>query len=366
MDLYIGLMSGTSMDGIDAALVDISSDTLIYGKTKQYTDEVKTRIDQLSNGKNVTLADVCQVNTLIGREFAAATNDLLIEAKVAPADIKAIGSHGQTISHDTSSSIPYTMQLGCGHAISFLTGITVVADFRTRDLINGGQGAPFAPLYHKHLFARHDDDVALVNVGGISNISLISTSKPTTGWDVGPGNCLMDAWINKHHGKPFDRNGDWANQGEVILPLLDVMLQDDFIKLSPPKSIGKEYYSLSWLESFLQNEYRPEDVQATLSALTAHCISTSFIENHSAIKTLYLCGGGTHNHHLRQAIASLLPHINVKSTVDAGIDPDYLEAMMFAWLASQTLNQIPVDLRAITGSSLPQILGAIYPVTKSY
>ena len=364
MTLYIGLMSGTSMDGIDAALIDEMTNKLLCGITKKYSTKVKQRIDKLLDGSDLSLASVCQVNTLIGREFAAAVNELLQKAKLSADDIRAIGSHGQTLCHNTNCDLPYTMQLGCGHTISSLTGITVVADFRTRDLVNGGQGAPFAPLYHQELFTKKNADAALVNIGGISNITFISINELTKGWDVGPGNCLMDAWITKHQGKSYDAGGAWAKQGDVIKPLLEALLADSFIRLAAPKSVGKEYFSLSWLESYLKPQYKPEDVQATLLALTAHSIADTVIQANKAIKHLYLCGGGTHNLALQQKLASLLPETEVQSAEAIGVDPDYLEAMMFAWLAAQTINQKPVDLRSITGSTKPAILGAIYPVTK--
>lgn len=359
--LYIGLMSGTSMDGIDAALVDIATNKLLLGITKKYSNEVKMRIDAVLDGSGLSLASVCQLNTLIGREFAEAANELLEEVRMLPEDICAIGSHGQTICHDTNTSIPYTLQLGCGHTISSLTGITVVADFRTRDLVNGGQAAPFAPLYHQELFAKDRANVALVNIGGIANITFINANEATKGWDVGPGNCLMDAWIAKHQGKLYDEKGAWASQGEIIEPLLDQLLTDPFIQLSAPKSIGKEYFSLAWLESHLMSEYKPVDVQKTLVALTARTIADCIMQMKTHIKELYLCGGGTHNTALHHQIATLLPETVVKSIADIGIDPDYLEAMLFAWLAAQTLNKKALDLSAITGSKRPAILGAVYP-----
>ncbi|CEG56758.1 anhydro-N-acetylmuramic acid kinase [Legionella fallonii] len=364
MALYIGLMSGTSMDGIDAALVDIPTNNLHCGITKKYSDDTKKRIEDVIEGNNLSLAAICQLNTLIGQEFAEATIDLLREAKKSPRDIIAIGSHGQTICHDTQVAIPYTLQLGCGHTISSRTGITVVADFRTRDLVNGGQGAPFAPLYHQKLFNHLNTDVAVLNIGGIANVTFISPGQQTKGWDIGPGNCLMDAWINKHQGVAFDADGSWASQGKIISSLLDRLLSDSYLGLPPPKSIGKEYFSLSWLESYIDEEYNPVDVQATLAALTAHSIAATLLKKDN-IKHLYLCGGGTHNLYLRKLLIELLPGIAVKSVADIGVSPDYLEAMMFAWLAAQTINQIPVNLTTITGAKGAAILGAIYPIIKS-
>lgn len=362
MSLYIGLMSGTSMDGIDAALMEMPSNRLIFGLTKKYTPLVHKKLNDLVNGINISLANICELNTLIGREFAAAVNELLEKTGVNCKDIEAIGSHGQTVCHDTNGPIPYTLQLGCAHTISSLTQITVVADFRTRDVVNGGQGAPFAPLYHQEVFAHANESVAVVNIGGISNISLLDSEGKTTGWDIGPGNCLMDAWINWHHNKPFDRNGEWAEQGVVIDDLLQQLLLDPFLNLKPPKSIGKEYYSLTWLESYLNKSWRPVDIQATLLALTASSIAQSIVNlKNDSLKKLYLCGGGTHNRQLYNTLASLLPHVEVHSSASVGVDPDYLEAMMFAWFAQRALEKIPVDLSAITGSKKRQLLGAIYP-----
>lgn len=366
MTLYIGLMSGTSMDGIDAALVDLPANKLIHGLTKKYSEETKKRIEQFLVCKDLSLASICQLNTLIGREFAGAVNDLLQEANISPAQIDAIGSHGQTVCHDTSCTIPYTLQLGCAHTISSLTGITVVADFRNRDLVNGGQGAPFAPLYHQELFKDVEPNLAIVNIGGISNVTFISKQNPTIGWDIGPGNCLMDLWIFLNQGKAYDADGAWARKGVVLAPLLEHLLADPFFKLSPPKSIGKEYFSFDWLNTYLKQDYQAKDIQATLLALTAHSIADTISSKNDKIAQLYLCGGGAHNILLHDTLKELLPNIKVSSIAEAGVSPDFLEAMMFAWMASLTLNGKPVDLSTITGAKNIEILGAIYPIIKSY
>jgi len=367
MTLYVGLMSGTSMDGIDAALIRVPSNTLELGITKKYSSELKQLIDELINSQTLSLAQFCQINTLIGREFAAAVNELLQEAKVQAKDIRAIGSHGQTVCHDTSGTIPFTLQMGCAHTISSLTGITVVADFRTRDLVNGGQGAPFAPLYHQELFAVDNEEVAVVNIGGIANTTILLPENAAIGWDVGPGNCLMDAWINKHQNKAYDADGAWANQGKVNTNLLAQLLKDSFVSQKPPKSIGKEYYSLAWLEKLLPVGISPVDVQATLCAFTAHAIADSLLNYKvGQIKQLFLCGGGCHNKRLVEDLCHLLPGISVQSTAVKGVSPDFVEAMMFAWLAAQTINTMPVNLSGITGSKGLEILGAIYPILKSY
>lgn len=363
MTLYIGLMSGTSMDGIDAALVEQPSNKLVHGLTRKYSEEVRTALARVLSEPLISLSELCQLNTLVGRDFASAVQQLLSESGYSSQDIVAIGSHGQTICHDTRAVVPYTLQIGCGHTISTLTGITVVADFRTRDVVNGGEGAPFAPLYHHELFKKNKEPVAIVNVGGIANITYLAQNQITRGWDVGPGNCLMDAWIKKNKAKCYDEEGKWAAEGDVIRPLLNNLLSDPFFKQSSPKSIGKEYFSLSWLNNYLENGYKAVDVQATLLFLTASAIAVSIQEN-PIIRKLYLCGGGTHNLHLLNTLSSLLPKIKVTSVRDLGVNPDYLEAMMFAWLAAQTMHSIPVELSAITGSKGKAILGAIYPIIK--
>lgn len=361
MALYIGLMSGTSMDGIDAALVDLPSHQLIHGVTGNYSEQTKAALAQAVNKSQTTLENLCQLNTLIGRDFAKAANTLLREAELSAKDIRAIGSHGQTLCHNTKAVIPYTLQLGCGHTLSSLTGIDVVADFRTRDLVNGGQGAPFAPLYHQELFSKYKENTAIVNIGGIANLTFLNPNQPTSGWDVGPGNCLMDSWINLHCGKKYDEQGCWASQGEVIPVLLDRLLSDPFFSQAHPKSIGKEYFSLNWLERNLNSTYEAKDVQKTLLELTSTCIAQSISNSLQPSSKVFLCGGGTHNLELHKSLKQLLPDSIINSVSSLGVDPDYLEAMMFAWLASQSINLIPVDLQTITGSSRQQILGAIYP-----
>ncbi|MBA2648559.1 MAG: anhydro-N-acetylmuramic acid kinase [Legionella sp.] len=360
MDLYIGVMSGTSMDGIDAALVQQPSNTLLYGITKPYSEATREQIECLLSAENVSLPSICQLNTSIGREFAAAVNELLIQSNTSSDKIMAIGSHGQTLCHDTRCNTPYTLQLGCGHTIASLTGIKVIADFRTKDVVNGGQGAPFAPIYHQELFANSKSCVALVNIGGIANLSLISPDNLTQGWDLGPGNCLMDAWIHKNKGLWYDDGGIWAKQGNVIQQLLETFLSDPFFALTAPKSIGKEYFSMQWLDSHIKHEYKPVDIQATLLSLTTHLIAKELLLSKLPTNLLYLCGGGAHNLHLVETLSALLSDFRVRSIGEAGIDPDYLEAMMFSWFAFKTLNESPIDLSPITGSRGPAILGAIY------
>ncbi|MBA2653038.1 MAG: anhydro-N-acetylmuramic acid kinase [Tatlockia sp.] len=357
-------MSGTSMDGIDAALIDFSANSFIAGLTRPYSANTKQYLNAVINGELSGLKNYSQLNTLLGREFARATIELLEKAQLPASSIEAIGSHGQTLCHDATVEIPYTLQLGCAHTIAELTGITVVADFRTRDLVVGGQGAPFAPLYHHALFKTQPYPLAVVNIGGIANISLLYDESTVSGYDLGPGNCLMDAWIHKNRGYDFDKNGDWAASGSVIRPLLEKLLADPFFNRKLPKSTGKEYFSLSWLEQYLDSEYAIADVQATLLMLTAITIAEG-VQTQATVKQLLICGGGAHNLVLLKTLAELLHEIKVQSTASININPDFIEALMFAWLAEKTLSRTPLNLSKITGAKRATILGAIYPRVNS-
>lgn len=359
MSIFIGLMSGTSMDGIDAALVDVSKNQLLSAVTCPYSVNTQQLLKELMSESPVSPAKISQANTIIGREFAAAAIQLMQLANILPEEITAIGSHGQTICHDAMSSIPYTMQLGCAHTIAELTRVMVVADFRTRDMVLGGQGAPFAPIYHQALLGQSLCPTAMINIGGIANLTYFSNGH-VFGYDVGPGNCLMDEWTKKHLNQSYDIGGHWAKTGRVIQTLLMNLQSDPYFQLPPPKSIGKEYFSLYWLEKYLEPEYEIQDVQATLLELTATLIAQTIRDSETHPQQALICGGGAHNETLLNAISLYLPTIKVASTQLIGIDPDYLEAMMFAWLADKTVNQVPIDLTSITGASHSAILGAIY------
>jgi anhydro-N-acetylmuramic acid kinase len=359
--VFMGLISGTSMDGIDAALVDLSTNTFIAGITRPYGDEAKAYLHKVITGGGQSLKTYSQLHTLLGREFAKAALELLNKTQIPASVIQAIGSHGQTLCHDPIADIPYTVQLGCAHTIAELTGITVVADFRTRDLIVGGQGAPLAPIYHQELFKGLDYPVAVVNIGGLSNLTYLADEFTVRGYDTGPGNCLMDAWVRRHLGYNYDKNGSWASSGVVIEPLLERLLADPYFTRNPPKSLDKEYFSLDWLASYLQEDYDKVDVQATLLMLTAKAIAQGIIDQSLAPTHLLVCGGGAHNVALLNSLAKLLPHIKVESTEAIHINPDYIEAVMFAWLAEKALLYLPIDLSEITGAKWATILGAIYP-----
>lgn len=360
MRLFIGLMSGTSMDGIDAALVDVDTNTLIAGITRPYSADAQQRLQVVLCGKPVGIEQLSQLNTVLGREFAYAVHQLLETAAVAPAQVIAIGSHGQTIYHDATADIPYTVQLGCAHTIAVLTGIQVVADFRTRDLVMGGQGAPFAPVYHHALFGASVTPKAVINIGGVANVTFLAQDTVVSGYDTGPGNCLMDAWTQKHLQKPYDANGAWAATGHVIEPMLIEMMTDPYFNLPAPKSLDKAYFSLDWLTSYLCTTYASQDIQATLLAFTAASICLAIKANNVPVERVAICGGGVHNAMLLDAIRVRLLNLQVVSSQVLGVDPDFLEAMMFAWLADKTIRKIPVDLTRITGASRASILGAVY------
>lgn len=360
--LYIGLMSGTSMDGIDVALVDVNHNQLILGKTVAYPHTTTTLLQTVLKEQSPSIETLYRLNQNIGQAFADAAGLVLEEAGVSSKAVVAIGSHGQTIAHDAFAGVPYTVQLGCPHTIAEQTGITVVADFRTRDMVAGGLGAPFAPVYHQVLFGDFKEPLAIVNIGGIANISFLTQGMHPHGYDIGPGNVLMDLWSEKQLQSSYDKDGAWASKGKLIKPLLDALLDDPYFKRLPPKSIGKEYFSDLWLSKFLTTDYLKEDVQATLLALTVTTIQKSVSNYGIPLKRLMLSGGGAHNAALLAQLQQCMPELSIKTTQAMGVDPDFIEAMMFAWFAKQTLNRIPVDLTRITGADKPTILGAVYSV----
>jgi anhydro-N-acetylmuramic acid kinase len=360
MTYYIGLLSGTSMDGIDAALVDVSTHTLIQGITRPYSEQAMHRLRAVLSGEHRGFVDITQLHTILGREFARVVLDLLDITGLPSKRITAIGSHGQTIAHDATADIPYTLQLGCAHTLAESTGITVVADFRTRDLVAGGQGAPFAPAYHQALFSKHPLPMAVVNIGGIANVTFLNHDGSVSGFDTGPGNGLMDAYALEHLHQPFDRDGAWAASGQVIESLLLDVLSDAYFCKPAPKSLDKAYFSKEWLSKYLPPDYNAADVQATLAALTAITITNAVQAYDGAISCLAVCGGGVHNAALMARMRYQLPQVSVISTAELGVDPDYLEAMMFAWFADKALTRTPLNLMSITGARYPAILGAVY------
>ena len=362
MSYYIGLISGTSMDGIDAALVDVHTNQLISGMTYPYSEPVYQFLLEMAAENQPSLHAVYQLNAMIGKEFATAANELLRISGINKQQITAIGSHGQTLKHEVLATAPYSMQLGCGHVIAELTGLPVVADFRTRDMVNGGQGAPLAPIYHQEIFKHLQLPLAVVNIGGIANISFINEQGIAVGgYDTGPGNCLMDQWVKKHIDKAYDDNGVWAESGKIMQHILDAMLNDPYFKKAPPKSLDKAYFSDAWLKAFLPIACKNEDVQATLLLLTATTISDEVKKHAANAQSIILCGGGARNQALVEAIARQLSDYEVKTANSVGVNSDYIEAMMIAWLAHKTVSSTEIDLNLITGAKKPAVLGVLYP-----
>jgi anhydro-N-acetylmuramic acid kinase len=360
--LYIGLMSGTSLDGVDAALVEFESQDstpehprLLGSHFLAFPDELRARLLALHTSGEDELHRAAEISIALSRLYAQVVNALIGESGIAPNAIRAIGSHGQTVRHRPEHG--YTLQLGAPALLAELTGIAVVADFRSRDIAAGGQGAPLVPAFHAALFTHPARNRAIINIGGIANLTRLQPGIPVTGFDTGPGNMLMDAWAERHLHQPFDRDGAWAASGKVLPDLLSAMLGDAYFGKVPPKSTGRDHFSMDWLQGFEVARERPVDVQATLLELSARSIADCA----GAAQEVWLCGGGAHNKVLVARITVLLPGIAVGSTEQLGLNPDWVEATAFAWLAKQTLDAKPGNLPGVTGAKGPRILGAVYP-----
>ncbi len=365
---FIGLMSGTSIDGIDAAAVcfDDSRPRLIDAIHHPYPAGLRSRLSSLLTDVTAPLKTILELDHDIGAAFADAAATLL--RKLPPTiDVAAIGSHGQTVYHLPQGPSPNTLQLGNPNLIAERTGITTIADWRRRDMAAGGQGAPLAPAFHCACL-RSDHDIAVLNLGGIGNLTIIPgwpSSLPPIGFDTGPANTLLDVWIDRCLGKSYDENGDWAATGRVEQGLLEQLLSDDYFSRPPPKSTGREYFNLHWLEEQIIRHGRrpaPADVAATLAELTARSVAKALEMPGRDYRPqiLLTCGGGVHNRHLMERLTVNLRPITVETTAYSGIDPDLMEAMAFAWLAQQTLENRPIDTRPFTGAAGPRVLGAIY------
>ena len=359
-ELYVGIMSGTSLDGIDAALVELSGGQvqLICTHYQAYGQPLKEALLALHSPANNELHQALLIGNQLARHYADATLALLQKKDVAPDQVRAVGCHGQTIRHRPDCG--YTVQLGNAALLAELTGITAISDFRSRDIAAGGQGAPLVPAFHDKVLRHADIHRVIVNIGGISNLTDLSPNRPTTGFDCGPGNLLMDAWCMQHLGKPFDDRGSWAVTGKILPELLERMLNEAFFALPPPRSSGRDLFNMAWLQDKLQGDERAEDVQATLLELTGSTIAQAIKEHCVGAREIYLCGGGAHNQTLHDCLAAMLPDSTVQTTNVLGVDSDYLEAIAFAWLAQQTLHGQAANLPLVTGAKHPCVLGAIY------
>ncbi len=364
VDLFVGLISGTSVDGIDAVLVrfDDQAIDLLATLSHPYPAQLRDRLLKAINNPGSTNVDeVGALDTEVGEAFRDAALRLLEASGQSASHVKAIGSHGQTLRHMPDTSPRFTMQIGNPSIIAAGTGMTTVADFRRQDLALGGQGAPLVPPFHEWLFRREGAPTVVANIGGIANITILpGDSAPARGFDTGPGNTLMDAWIRKTRNLPFDHEGQWAAAGSVRPALLESMLRDAYINRPPPKSTGPEYFNLDWLNALGIAGISSEDVQATLLEFTAVSLTRTILDFAADTRTLYLCGGGARNKTLVTRINELLPEVSVESTARQGLDPDWVEACAFAWLARERMAGRTGNLPAVTGASRPSPLGGIY------
>ena len=356
--MYIGVMSGTSLDAIDVALCDIDENScrLIASLSYPFDRGLKEEILNVIYGET-TLKQIGKIDTHLGIEYSKAINLLLEEQNLNPREIKAIGLHGQTVWHEPRGEFPFSMQLGNPSLVAVRCGISVVSDFRQKDIAVGGEGAPFAPAFHRELFS-HIEKCAVVNIGGMANITLFF---PTIiGYDCGCGNVLMDLWINEVKGKNYDHNGEWAKSGKVNLKLLDSMLNDDYFKLKYPKSTGREYFNKDFLIKYLKpfDKIPDRDIQATLLELTVRVIADEIKK--FDIENLLVSGGGAKNIYLLERLKSNLPDVNVDTTDNYGVSSDSMEAMIFAWFAYKRLKNEAIDLKTVTGATKNTILGGIY------
>ncbi len=364
--LYLGLMSGTSMDAADAALVDFSADQpkLIATQHTPLTAELRTALLALCVPGPNEIEHMAELDARLGELFADSALELLKKSGVKPVQVHAIGSHGQTVRHQPSGPYPFSLQIGNPALIAQRTGITTVADFRRADIAAGGQGAPLAPAFHNAVFRSAEHDRAVVNIGGIANITILHAdpSQDVRGFDTGPGNVLLDAWAERHLGKRMDEDGRFAASGKVHEGLLSTLLNDDYFSLAPPKSTGREHFNIAWLDAALKNHgnISAQDVQATLCELSAASIAEAILRYAPGTKEVLVCGGGAHNAHLMQRLRACLKPCSVESTEKHGINPDWVEAMAFAWLAKQTLEGKPGNLPAVTGAKRAVVLGGIY------
>jgi anhydro-N-acetylmuramic acid kinase len=362
--LYLGLISGTSVDSIDATLIhfDDGRPEMRASLSHPWPTRIRHQILALAQGEAAFDLDAFgRLDVEIAHCFADAALEVLEQSRTAAHTVRAIGSHGQTVRHRPTGKYPFTLQLGDPSVIAERCRIDVVADFRRADVAAGGQGAPLLPALHAMLLGQKGHGRVVLNLGGIANITVLARDGRISGFDTGPANGLLDAWCLRHRGKPFDRDGDFAAAGKVNSRLLDALLSDEYFALPPPKSTGREYFHLNWLSSHpMLDPLKPADVQATLLELTAYSVCDAITQHAPETHEVLVCGGGVHNSVMMQRLRELLAPRMLCSTADYGIDPDFLEATAFAWLARQRLLGLPGSLPAVTGARGPRVLGAIY------
>jgi anhydro-N-acetylmuramic acid kinase len=367
MALHLGLISGTSTDAVDAAILDVMPGRveLIACHSEPIPESLTSALRSVIDNEGIDRSSFWQLDVRVGELFARAALALLEHARLDPSQIRAIGSHGQTVFHAPDGEFPCTVQIGDPNIIAERTGITTVGDLRRRDLAAGGQGAPLAPAFHDAVFRTGTHDRAVINIGGISNLTLLpaDAALPATGFDSGPGNTLMDVWAGRIRGEAMDVDGLWARSGQCHRRLLKVFETDPYFALAPPKSTGRELFNLSWLDGHLERLGEPvadEDVQRTLCEFTADTIAEAIHKYAPDAREVLVCGGGVHNPLTMEGLSERLRPIEVHSTASIGFDPDWVEAAAFAWLAARTMDGLPGNLPAVTGATRPVILGGIY------
>lgn len=363
-DCHVGLISGTSMDGIDAVVVDFDADPprVLAATTVAFSGPLRAKLDQVRNDPDrFPVAALAELDAELGEAFGRAAQAVIDRAGLSAADIVSIGSHGQTIVHRPDARLPHTLQIGDAFRIARRTGITTVADFRRADIAAGGQGAPLAPLVHRALLASPDEHRAVVNLGGIANLTLLSRDGKVGGFDTGPANCFLDLWYRRRHAGRFDTDGQWAASGTVDASWLAYLLREPFLARPAPKSTGIEYFSPGWLEARLPGwaDERPADIQATLAEFSARSLAAAVLDQAATPERVIVCGGGVGNRDLIERIARRLPGLPVTSSAGFGLDPDHVEAVLFAWLARERLAARRVDTPAITGAIEAPLLGTI-------
>ena len=361
-ELYIGLMSGTSLDGVDAALVEITAagaPCCVATHFIAYPDDLRSAALALQVPGNAELHRAAVLANRLADIYGQTTNELLVATKTQARAVRAIGCHGQTVRHAPGDG--YSLQLNNPARLVEQTGITVVADFRSRDIAAGGQGAPLVPAFHDAVFRAAQRHRIIVNIGGIANLTDLAPARPVRGFDCGPGNMLVDAWARRHLGSTYDSGGQWARRGKVLPGLLARLRGHPFLAVPPPKSCGREEFGSAWLDTQLDGGEAPADVQATLVALTATSISDAIVQWCGIPAELFVCGGGVHNNALMDALAAELAGTAVGTTDALGLPADWVEAVAFAWLAYRTLHELPGNLPEVTGARGARLLGAIYP-----
>ena len=363
MGLFLGLISGTSMDAIDAALADfdVSPLSLIAASAVPFEPALKERVAALVDAPDrVSLDEIGQIDVAVAQAFARSALELMRKAGVSAASVSGIGCHGQTLRHRTDLPVPFTWQIGDPNTLAEMTGVTVVGDFRRRDVAAGGQGAPLLPVFHDQVFRSDTEDRVILNLGGIANVTMLKRGAVVSGFDTGPANRLLDAWISRHHPVSFDNDGVWAASGRCDPALLEELMDEPYLRRRPPKSTGRELFNLKWLDMKLGGlDRRPEDVQATLLEYTAATVAAD-VHRYAPEAAVYACGGGAHNAALLAALARRLAPNRVATTVALGLDPDYVEAIAFGWFARRTLAGLPSNAPSVTGARGPRVLGGIY------